>query len=357
MISREGDLQQPAGRIPAYPYITVIIPNWNGRHLLRPCLDSLREQTLKNFKVTVVDDASTDDSVGFVREHYPEVEVFPLQQNRGFCGAVNAGIKATDSEFVALLNNDTEVSPRWLEELHTALSSRADLGFCASKMVAHDDHTRIDSAGLFLRVDGVGRAMGYGRLDGEEFAIPKEVFGASGGAAMYKRSMLEDIGLFDEDFVAYGEDLDLSFRAQLRGYRCLYVPGAVVYHHGSATFGRISAFKVFHSSKNMLNILVKNMPTSLLIRYCPKILIAQAYQVLYFSVMGQGAAVLKGKMAALRDLKATIRKRNELMKSRKVSDHYINAILHKDYRDSAILQKEAGSWLVERCSQGARWHN
>lgn len=309
--------------------VIVVIPNYNGRVFLGPCLASLREQTFRDFRVLMVDDGSTDDSVAFVREHYPEVEVLLLKLHKSFCCATNAGIRATAAPLVALLNNDTEVAPGWLEALYRTMIAYPDVGFCACKMLTYDDHSRIDSAGLFLRTDGVGRSIGYGWPDGPEFGTLQEVFGASGGAALHRRAMLNDIGLFDEDFVAYGEDLDLSFRAQLRGYKCLYVPDAVVYHHGSGSFGQESPFKVYYSSRNMVALLIKNMPGFLILRHLPALLAAQLYQVIYFSTKGLAGPVLRGKWAALAEMRKTLWKRRKIMASRRVSDGYISSILSR----------------------------
>jgi hypothetical protein len=254
--------------------------------------------------------------------------------NRGFCRAANAGLRAAKGDLLALLNNDTEADPDWLAELVAALEAYPDIGFCASKMLFYDRRDRVNSAGLFMRVDGVGRDIGYGQPDGPEFATMRAVFGASGGAAIYRRAMLNDIGLFDEDLVAYAEDLDLSFRAQLRGYRCLYVPAAVVYHRGSITYQRESPAAVYYGSRNMLTVILKNMPTALLRRYWLRILAAQVYQVVYLTLKGHGWATMRGKIAALEQLKATLAKRKAIMQARRVLDDYIDSILQRGFQDS-----------------------
>ena len=307
--------------------VSVVIPNWNGREFLSQCLDALRAQTFKDFQVVVVDNGSTDGSAAFVQIEYPEIQVIALSANLGFSRAVNIGIRSTSSPYVALLNNDTEADPYWLEALLEALEDNPQVGFCASKMLFHNDRTRINSAGLFFRIDGVGRDIGFGQEDSAWFRQRREVFGACGGAAIFRRTMLDDVGLLDEDFYAYGEDLDLSFQAQLKGYKCLYVPEAIVYHHGSATFGQASEQAVFYGSKNMVNVIVKNMPSALLRRYLLRVLMAQAYQVVYFTAKGRGKAVLRGKLAAMRELRKMLAKRREILRTRRVSDEYIDSIL------------------------------
>lgn len=314
--------------------VSVIIPNWNGEAFLSVCLGSLAEQTYKDFEVVLVDNASTDGSLALVKKGFSWVEVICLPENRGFAAAINEGVRRSHGQYIALLNNDTEADPAWLAELAAALEARPDIGFCASKMLFYDQRDRVNSAGLFLRVDGVGRDIGYGQPDGSGFATMREIFGASGGAAIYRQEMLDDIGLFDEDLVAYAEDLDLSFRAQLRGYRCLYVPTAVVYHRGSGTYQRESPAAVYYGSRNILIVILKNMPMALLCRYWPRMLAAQIYQVVYFTLRGRGWAAMRGKMAALRQLKTTLAKRKAIMQTQRVSDVHIDSMLQRGFRDS-----------------------
>jgi len=324
--------------------LSVVIPNYNGAALLPACLDSLRAQTRPADEIIVVDDASSDASPTLLRETYPEVTLLAMTANRGFCRASNAGLKAAGGDLVMLLNNDTEVEPHCLEELVGAMESDPQAGFCAAKMLFYDRRTTINSVGLFLRRDGVGRDIGYGEPDGPAFAAPRAVFGASAGAALYRQSLLEDTGLLDEDLYAYAEDLDLSFRARLRGWSCLYVPTAVVYHRMGATFGVDSPTKVYYSSRNMLTVLLKDMPTPLLWRYWPWLLAAQLYQVVYFMRRGRGRAVLRGKLHALRDISRTLAKRRVIQRTACVSPGRIAAILTLDSRKSRLTTRTTGRW-------------
>lgn len=309
--------------------VTVVIPNWNGLDLLSDCLSSLFEQTLPPAKVILVDDGSTDDSVRLVRSQFPQVHVIRLGTNGGFCRAANVGFRAAASSLVALVNNDTAADPRWLEELAEAMAAAPEAGSAMGKMLFKDRPERLNSAGLFMRVDGVARDIGYGELDGPQYDKAGLVFGASGGAAVYRRAMLEDVGLFDEDFVAYSEDVDLSFRAQLQGWQCLYVPSAVVYHQGGTSYRPNSPQRTFYSSRNMLTVILKDFPTSLLLKHWHQILLAQLYQVLYFRARGQARPVIRGKLAALKTLPSTYKKRKAIQTGRKVSDRQIESLLSK----------------------------
>ncbi|MHB0856227.1 MAG: glycosyltransferase family 2 protein [Anaerolineae bacterium] len=312
------------------PRVSVIIPNYNGLGVLPDCLEALGRQSHSPDEVIVVDDASTDGSVAWVRSAHAGVSVLALPANGGFCVAANAGLRAAHGELLALLNNDTVADPHWLRELVAALGARPEVAFCASKMLFHDRPERINSAGLFLRADGVGRDRGFGQLDGPAFGRPREVFGASGGAAIYRRALLDQVGLLDEDLVAYGEDLDLSFRARLQGHRCLFVPTAIVYHRLGATYGVESPTKVRLSSRNMPLVLLKSMPGALLLRHAPRLLAVQAYQVLHFFRTGRGGSVLRGKLDALAALGRTLRKRRVIQRNRVLTAAEVEALLEGD---------------------------
>jgi GT2 family glycosyltransferase len=203
--------------------------------MLQTCLEALESQTLRDREVIVVDNGSDDGSVSWLREMYPSVRVIENAQNRGFAAPVNQGIEASDSLYVAVLNNDTEPCPGWLAALVAAIESDDQVGMCASKMMFADRPTVINSTGISVdRVAIAWDRRGGEAEDGREVE-PVEVFGACAGAALYRREMLQEIGLFDEDFFAYLEDVDLAWRARRLGWRCLYVPTARVLHRHSAT--------------------------------------------------------------------------------------------------------------------------
>ena len=313
------------------PLVTIIIPNWNGRHLLGTCLDSLRRQTFRDFETIVVDNGSSDGSVEFLRENYPEVRLIALEDNRGFSAAVNRGIREARGEYIALLNNDTEADPRWLEELVKALDSHPEVGLCASKMIDFHKRTLIDRAGDCFTIYGLAIKRGAGERDCPEFNREEYVFGACAGAAIYRASLFEEIGPLDEDFFAYLEDVDLSFRAQLYGYKCLYVPSAVVYHMAGATSRafqtRLKKFGI--NIKNNLFVVVKNMPGGLILRYSPLMVPAYAVLLGFFILGGMGRPVVLfdtiGEL--LRKLPLMVKKRREILGKRRVDDTYISSIL------------------------------
>ena len=276
----------------------------------------------------VVDNASEDDSVDLLRREYPEVKIIQLEANCFFSGAVNEGIKRSCGEIVVLLNNDTEVEPLWLAELIEALDENPEAGMAASKMLLFDRRDVLNSAGDFYRRDGIPGNRGIWERDEGQYDSATAVFGACAGAAAYRRCMLDDIGLLDEDFVGYCEDVDLNFRAQLAGYRCVFVPRARVYHRLSATGGGPVAS--YLCGRNFINVIVKDMPASLLKRYWPRILVSQLgylWQSLWHFREPAARARLRGQFAAILALPAMLAKRRVVEASRKVSDEYIDSIL------------------------------
>jgi GT2 family glycosyltransferase len=305
---------------------TVVIPNWNGRELLPICLDSLRRQSMPA-DVIVVDDGSTDGSAGLVRERYPEVRLIELGENRGFAAAVNAGIRASRSDCVALLNNDAEAAPGWLAGLVEALDTHADAGSAASKMLDYADRTRIDGAGDAFTWVGNAYRIGHGERDLGQYDAPAWVFGACAGAAIYRRQMLDALGLFDEAFFAYYEDADLSFRAQLAGYSCRYVPEAVVYHVGSATTGRSSDRTLYLQTRNRIALVLKNYPARFLAEKLPQVLRFQLDVLRRAQASGRLPIVARALQGAAADAPRALHARRATQHLRTVSDRALAAII------------------------------
>jgi GT2 family glycosyltransferase len=245
--------------------VRVVIPTWNGVHLLGPALESLRRQTFRDFETVVVDSGSTDGTAELLGSEYPEVRLVRLAENRGFAAAVNAGIAAAASEIVVLMNNDTEADGDWLGSLVAALDANPEVGSCASRVLQYHARDTIDSAGdkLGLLADQIG----HGRADGAWADEARYVLSACAAAAAYRRRLLQETGPFDERFSSYLEDVDLGVRAQLLGYKCLYVPGAVIYHVGSATAQRMKRLKLFLLLRNSLFLFFQYMPLRVILRW------------------------------------------------------------------------------------------
>ena len=248
------------------PRVAVVIPNWNGKPWLGPCLEALRQQDYRDFTTIVVDNGSADGSVAYLQGTFPEVVVCPLPSNLGFAAGMNAGIRlAGQAEYVAALNNDTVADPAWLSSLVAALDPAPRAGSAASLMLAMHDPQIVDTAGDGYGWTGLPFKLGSGRSRSVVPTAPFAVFGASAGACLYRATMLAEVGLFDETYFAYMEDVDLSLRAQMAGWTCLSVPGSTVRHAGAASSGGgPSAFSVRLSTRNLVVTILKNAPGPLL---------------------------------------------------------------------------------------------
>jgi len=260
--------------------VSVVIPNWNGREFIPTCLSSLRNQVYGDFELVLVDNHSTDDSVALARETYPEAKIIRLEENYGFAKAMNAGIRASDGEYVACLNNDTEASPQWLCELVACMERHPQAAAIASKMLDQRNPRLIDGAGDVMTRYLRAYPRGRGEEDAGQYDEEIEVFGASGGASLWRAEVLGELELFDEDLFAYYEDVDLSFRARLAGYECWYAPRAVVLHAGGGTSTRgADEFTHYHAVRNRWNVIVKNAPPGLLWRNAHRIVVAEIFSV------------------------------------------------------------------------------
>lgn len=254
------------------PQASVVIPSWNGARFLGPCLESLDRQSWRDFEVLVVDNGSTDGTAATLAA-FPAVGCLRLPENRGFAAACNAGIKATAGEVVVLLNNDTEAEPAWLERLVGGLLAAPDAGMAQPKVRLFDRRDVLHTTGDTVNRAGMPANRGVWELDRGQWDGQREVFGANAAAAAYRRSMLADVGLLEERFGSYLEDVDLAWRARLRGWRCIYVPEAVIYHHVSATGGGpLASYLV---ARNRWWLVARCYPGRLLLRNAGRVLTAQ----------------------------------------------------------------------------------
>jgi len=329
----DGPTNDQPTNLPVYqstnlPLTSVIIPNWNGAHHLPTCLESLRRQTYPHFEVIVADNGSTDGSLDLLARDYPWVRVLPLGENRGFAGACNAGMRIAQGEFIVLLNNDTEADPRWLEEVVAAFERHPEAGIVASKMLLFDRRDTFHTAGDFYRLDGIPGNRGVWQRDEGQYDREEYVFSACGGSAAYRRAMLEQVGLLDEDFFYSCEDVDLAWRAQLAGWRCVYAPRAVVYHKLSATGGGTTAS--FYDGRNFIYLLVKDYPGDLWRVHWRAVLRAQLRVTWEALRAWRGAAArarLRGQLAGLLGIPKMLRKRRAVQRSRTVDRAYLESIL------------------------------
>jgi GT2 family glycosyltransferase len=323
----------------------VVVVNWNRRDLLRACLESLARQTHPSFEVIVIDNGSDDQSADLVRTLVPTYPI-PLRlisnlDNRGFCAANNQGFAASRSEFVALLNNDAEADPGWLEALDSVIRCGDQVGMAASKILVWEDPTRIDKAGHLMYPDGQNRGRGTGQIDQGQFDRMEETLWPDGCAAMYRRAMLNEIGGFDEEFFAYADDAELGLRGRIAGWTCRFAPDAVVRHHRGATLGLGSARRLTLIERNRVLLAVKLFPWNLLwlngVYYAARVgaglwaaLRNRGELRRYSGTTGKfsaAMALLTGTMSALPLIPSMLRKRRAFRPHRRLTPSQIRRLL------------------------------
>lgn len=283
--------------------VTIIIPNYNGKHFMEPCLKSLAEQTCSDFHILVVDNASSDGSVEYMRKNYPNIELISLNQNYGFSTAVNVGIKHATTPYVLLLNNDTTVDSKFVEEMVAAIEKSPHIFSVSSKMIQMYHPELIDSAGDMYTVLGWGYCRGGG-LSISNHNADGTVFSSCAGAAIYRREVFSKIGYFDENHFAYLEDIDVGYRAKIYGYKNTYCHSAVVYHVGSGTSGsKYNSFKVRLSARNNIYLNYKNMPSiQFIINFIP-LLLGFLIKYIFFIKKGFGKEYREGILEGIKTRK------------------------------------------------------
>ena len=274
--------------------VTVIIPNYNGMKFMKDCLDSLYKQSVDYFDIIVVDNASTDGSIEFVMDNYKDITVKKLDQNYGFCHAVNVGIGMTKTEYIILLNNDTKADPDFVKALFETIDAHKDTFAVASKMLQMNAPDKIDAAGDLYCALGWAFSLGKDQKS-SKYDREAVVFSACAGAAIYRKSIFDQVGYFDELHFSYLEDVDVCYRARIMGYKNRYTPKAIVYHAGSGTTGsRHNSFKVRLAARNSWYVIYKNMPWLQIVINLPFFLIGFGVKAIYFICKGFGREYLSG---------------------------------------------------------------
>ena len=313
--------------------IFVVVLNWNGKEFLQQCIESLLDQTLIN-KIIVVDNGSTDESINIIESKNLRLKIIRNDRNLGFSGGVNKGIEyamESGADFVALLNNDAIADKNWLKELVKA-AAETEAGIITSRLKKiHSEN--LDSSGEFYSIFGLPFPRGRGKKDTNQFDNDTTIFGASGGASLYSVKMLREIGLFDEDYFAYFEDVDISFRAQLAGWKIFYAPKAVAYHHIGGTSSKINGFATYQTAKNFWYVYTKNMPDYLYFKYLP--LAVYWYYRMFAArlIKGGFVAFAKGWIVSILFTPKKILQRIKIQRKRKVSISYICLLYTSDAAD------------------------
>ena len=305
---------------------------------MKRCLDSIHFQSFKNIEVIFVDNGSNDNSVEYVKDLFADVKISSLPENMGFAGGNIEGLKQVSGDYIMLLNNDVEVEKDCIGNLLAAIQENPSVGICASKMLASGTNM-IDSAG-----DGYSTLLkGFKRGEGAaevEYVRQEYVFGACAGAALYRRKMIEEIGFFDEDFFLIHEDTDLNFRAQLAGWKVLYVPHAIVYHKVRSTIGHMSDTAVYFSLRNSEFVRIKNIPLALFLTCLPLYAVGTILDFLYFSVKhGKPLLYIKAKIDVVKMLKMMLIKRRKIMNMKKVDNKYLYELMTPVWKREFFLAK------------------
>lgn len=352
-IGKETNRAEPQ----AQPLVSVIIVNWNGRQYLTACVSSVLKQTYPHLEALVVDNGSTDGSLALLAAEFDQrIMVLPQTKNHGFAEGVNIGIRSAHGRYIALLNNDAIADARWIAAMMQALEAYPQAGMCACKILFHHAPTVIDKVGHLMYPDGLNAGRGLGETDRGQYDKVEEVLFPDGCAALYRREVFAEAGLFDAQFFAYGDDADLGLRARWLGWKCVYTPDAVVYHVHSATLGQYSPYKAFLVERNRVWLAVKVFPLRILLMspiYTLQRFIWQAYAAL----SGAGSAgqfvqshsrtallgiLFKAYASALRGLPAILKKRRAVLRNRKLSNRdFIELLLrHRaSARDLAMRER------------------
>jgi GT2 family glycosyltransferase len=309
-------------------FYSIIIPNYNGVKLLEPCLASLYRQTFTKFEVIVVDDASSDNSVSWLREHYPQVRLVVRQKNGGFTAACNDGIDAAEGDIIILFNNDAEAQADWLAVIARALQDHPAADVLACKILLYDKRDTIHTVGDFYGLNAIPGNRGVWQKDNGQYDQVEEVFSACGAAAVYRKKALDvlrqdnpDGKVFDETLFMYLEDVDLGLRMLLRGMRCVYLPQAVVYHRLSATGGGVTAS--YYAGRNFIRLAVKDLPATVWRKNWFAIIRAQlkiSYEAARAWRGKEARARLRGQFAGLRSIPQTLKQRKRVQAAKAITD-------------------------------------
>lgn len=321
----------------------VIVLNWNGKDSIADCLSSLVAQSFKT-QIIVIDNGSVDGSLEFIKDNHPDIDLIVNRRNVGFAAGVNQGINRAiklDLDYVALFNNDAVADKNWLKHLVDTLDSNKAVGIATCKFISLD-RSFIDSTGDLYTIWGLPYPRGRKEPVSDIYDNSLDIFGASGGASLYRVSMLKEIGLFDKDFFAYYEDVDVSFRAQLAGWKVKYVPLAIAYHQIGATSNKIKGFTTYQTIKNLPWVVVKDVPFGLMYKVLPRFCLAYLSFIISAFARGQGRYAVKGLVVSIVFLPKKLVQRCKIQLSKKVTTKYIASIIIHDLPPNA--SKLRGLW-------------
>lgn len=304
---------------------SIIIPNWNGKDLLEDCLTSLDKQTFRHFETILVDNGSIDLSVDYVSNNFPEIEIIKLSKNFGFAKAINEGVKASKADYVVFLNNDTKAHEDWLKNLVECANKHPEVISVNSKLLNFYDRKLIDGVGISINEVGQARSLGWKEQDKGQFEKEQYIFGATGGASLFRRSDFTKVGMLDENFFMYSEEVDFAFRAQFSGYKSIFCPKAIVYHKHKASAGKLPQLLEYWQFRNMYQTIIKNFPMKVIFKKWRwlKIILVYFNTIIYQMKHGFLWPPILVTVYLIFNLPRLIIQRYKIQKSKKVCDQYI----------------------------------
>ena len=308
---------------------SIIIPNWNGKDLLPDCFDSLRAQTFKDFETIVVDNHSTDGSLDLIEKNYPEIKVIKLKKNYGFSRAINEGVDAAKSNNIIFLNNDTETDKNWLKNLVKTADGNPGAVSVGSKILNFYKKNLIDGVGIIVNEVGQARSLGYQEEDRGQYDKIKYIFGATGGAALFRKDIFLKVGKFDESFFMYSEEVDFAFRAQFLGFKSVFCPSAIVYHKHKASSKKVPQKIEYWQYRNMFATIIKDFPLKIIFKRWRWLKILMVYANTFFYQIKNGFywPAFLVQFWLILHLPKLFYQRQGIQKNKKVSDDYIESFL------------------------------
>ena len=319
------------------PLVSIVIVNWNGADILPRCLEAVKAQTFHDYEVIVIDNASTDSSIEGIEERWPPIQLIRLEENTGFAAANNLGAQRAKGRWLATLNNDAFPAPDWLETLLRAANRRPEYVFFASHLLQAGETDCVEATGDIFHASGLSWHRDRNRPNTLVDRSADDVFSACAAAALYDRSQFLGVGGFDEDYFSHHEDIDLGYRLRLQGHRCLYVPDAIVYHIGSASFGVESERAVYQMHRNFIWTYIKDMPGSLFWRYLPAHILANLAFIVHYILRGQTSSILRAKFDAIRGLPRMAAKRRHIQRFRKVNPNDLRQVIDRGWLHPYLL--------------------
>ena len=337
------------------PKIAVIIVNWNSGALLERCLAALAQQTLPPQQILVIDNASQEEEVVDIEQRYPRVCLIRQTKNVGFAVANNLGVRAAkEQDWVALLNPDAFPEPQWLAALWQATQDHPDYAFFGSCLLRANVPYQLDGIGDAYHVSGLAWRQHHGHPVADTPLVAKEIFAPCAAAALYPRDIFLAAGGFDERYFCYYEDVDLAFRLRLLGYRCLFVPDAVVYHVGSGSTSPDSDAPVYYGHRNLMWTYVKNMPASLFMLFLPQHLVLNIVTLIWFSLRGKAWVLWRAKIDGLKGLLWAWKQRKRVQATRQVKAREVRRLMVKGLWVPYRRQRDPkGSLYHEAISPGS----